>query len=73
MFSYSAHDYSFIRWLHTPREDGKPRVLVIHIDFNSLIQPFIEHLKKVFKIILKITLKVAHKSKNGQLFSCFWP
>jgi hypothetical protein len=54
-FSYRLSNEWFSEWLCTPREDGKPRVLVLQpaVDCEEKCASFIEHLKKVFKLILE--------------------
>jgi hypothetical protein len=47
---YSSNDW-YCEWLNSPREDGKPRLLVLHVyDFRS-ISAFIEQIKKVNPIL----------------------
>jgi hypothetical protein len=53
--SYNGRKLWFCDWLHIPREDGKPRVLILD-DYNQharLVTPFIQLIKKVCKIILR--------------------
>jgi hypothetical protein len=47
-FSYDKLDNWFCDWLHTPREDGNPRVLLLLGDEGSFSHSrFIRHVKKV--------------------------
>jgi hypothetical protein len=46
-FSYKLDDDWYSRWLCTPREDGKPRVLILEPFAERSIFAFIEHIKKV--------------------------
>jgi hypothetical protein len=47
-FSYKLDDDWYSRWLCTPREDGKPRVLILEAFAERSIFAFIQHIKKVY-------------------------
>jgi hypothetical protein len=52
---YNCRDCWYSEWLHTPREDGRPRILVLNVDEvndGSTHSPFhlIRHIKKVKKL-----------------------
>jgi hypothetical protein len=59
-FSYNCRDSWFSGWLNTPREDGKPRVLILggyqddeYDRFSHSHFYLIQYIKKVCKIILE--------------------
>jgi hypothetical protein len=48
IFSYNSRDDWFGNWLYNQREDGKPRVLILHAFDNKFpVSSLIEHLKQV--------------------------
>jgi hypothetical protein len=75
-FNFAPDEISFLnRWIHTPRDDGKPRVLVLPLDYYAVrardkIPHFIDETIKFVisfwvQIIIRIGTEWISKGKCG--------